>query len=137
MDIRINGKTLLLGFAIATSYAFADYVVTIEPKGYVVIDNDGSNAPYIIDSGQTDNGGYIEWSNGYKEAWGNVNDEDIVTFPVTFNNVNTLNIQLTRHSEPGDLSAVAQAQEITASKFKARVNGGTASDPIFWSAKGF
>lgn len=137
MEIKINGKAFLLGIMMLTSYTFADYVVTIK-DGYSVLSNeDGSNAPYVVKSQKTATGGYTEWSNGYKEAWGSANDGDLVTFPVSFSNTSNLNIQLTRHSETGDLNAVPYARDITGSNFKPYVNGGTASDPVYWSAKGF
>lgn len=138
MEIKLNGKALLLGIVMATSYAFADYVVTVQ-KGYNVVtqDDDRNNAPYVVKSTSTSNGGYTEWSNCYKEAWGSANDTDIVNYPVNFSSLNTINIQLTRHSETGDLNAIAYARDITTTQFQVYVNGGPSSDPVYWSVKGF
>lgn len=139
MEIKINGKTLLLGLALTGAFTFGEYVSIISGGGYIsqaaIPEENGS---YVTESGETATGGYKVWSDGLKEEWGMTNENVTISFKNPYTKINTVNIQITRTNETTpDLNAVPQVKELTLSDFKPWVNGGTAQDNVFWIARGY
>lgn len=111
MDIKINGKTLLLGLFVMGSFSFGEYVSIINGGNFISMaaEPDVEEPPVIVgivvlDRVETATGGYTLWSDGYKEVWGRYNkgssllssDTITISLPISFdvpsNAVGNLNV---------------------------------------------
>lgn len=150
MDLKINGKALLLGIFLTTSYTFADYVATIA-GGYSSIQDDEPrlDAPYITKSSQSSDGGYNEWSNGYKEAWGQYNKGSVlintdvinINLPFTLSKPNSAYVNANIIGRVGGGDSTINIHTIGANSLSFAPDGshtGTlAAQSFTWTVKGF
>lgn len=144
--MNINKNAILIGIVLATSYTFADYVVSIK-ENYAILDS--NNAPYVIDSKQTANGGYIEWSNGYKEIWGqydhgsNLRNSDLISIslPVSLTEPSKSYVNANVIGRPGNGVSSVNIDNISANSIIfAPDNSYTQQLPatrFTWTVKGF
>jgi hypothetical protein len=135
MDIRINGKTLILGALLATTYTFAEYVSTINGEyTSALLSSPSADAPYIIESSKTANGGYVKWSNGYIKQWGKSAEGSGLIFPQPFSDQSTVSVV----ANIGAMGAAANSVSVSVKStttFSLYYNG--SSKNVYWQASGF
>lgn len=150
MEIKINGKTLLLGLALTAAFTFGEYVSIISGGGYIsqaAIPEDGSVE--VVERKETATGGYTIWSDGYKEAWGQFEkgsslsnvEEIVINLPFTFDSPNKAyaNANIKGRIGSGDSTVnVGTITTTTASFLPDGSHSGTlAATGITWTVKGY
>lgn len=89
MKVEINKKTFLVLAILSCRFVFSKYVSIIDSKGvaYRTTEVEGI---HVVERNQTSDGGYVIWSDGYKEAYGqhhkggNLTNGEVITINLPF-----------------------------------------------------